>query len=131
MDKDYYYVKYVDESNEEQAEEIIKIDVDYIDQIAFFATTLDPEEEDGDVARYATALDNYYNEVEQNDVYDKLVSSYDGRLFLTVNIALSLIEKDFRVNGINDENIDLYDRCLADYRAQIEYSKTLVKLVEE
>ena len=131
MDKEYFYINYVDDSNRENGGEVMKIDVDYIDQIAFFATTLEPQEAESDIDGYAAALASYYSGDERNEIYDKLVNSLDGRLFLNVNIALSLVEKDFRLNGVRDETVELYDKCLTDYRAQIEYSKTLLNKLDK
>lgn len=107
--------------------ELYEISIDDINSLALFATTLEPVPEVTEANGYAGALDEYYkkNTDSHSDCYRKLVTSDFGRIFLNTNIQLILIEKRLRTSGLNENSLQAYERCINNYRYQIDFNHTM------
>lgn len=103
---------------------VYEINVDDVNALALFATTLNPKPEITEWFGYSAALATYYsqNDNELKDSYLKLVSDTRGSEFLCTSILLCLLEKDFRENGINENSIEKYNHVVEVYKKQLDYS---------
>lgn len=107
--------------------ELHEINVDDINYLALFATTLEPLPEVTEFNGYAAALEDYYlkNSDMHSDCYHNLVASSDGKMFLCTTIQLVLLEKQFRTSGLNENNLQSYAKCIKDYQHQIEFNQSM------
>ena len=107
--------------------ELHEINVDDINYLALFATTLEPLPEVTEFYGYAAALEDYYlkNSDIHSDCYHNLVASSDGKMFLCTTIQLVLLEKQFRTSGLNENNLRSYAKCIKDYQHQIEFNQSM------
>lgn len=122
MEQKYFYVKPDDTMPPRlPADLIYKININDINALALFSTTLDPEPEITEAFGYAAALYTYYsqNNNEFKDCYLKLVSNSRGNEFLCSTIELCLWEKLFRENGISEKMIGKYNRSVEVYKQQL------------
>jgi hypothetical protein len=101
-----------------------EINVNLINYLALFATTLEPLPEVTEANGYAAALEEYYshNNDRNSDCYKKLVSSYDGRIFLCTAIQIALYEKEFRMAEMNEKDFHTYKDCLNLYRNRLTFN---------
>lgn len=123
-----FFVKpnYNVESNSSDIE-LYEINIDDINHLALFATTLEPFPEETEFSGYAAALEDYYlkNSDEYSDCYHKLVSSSYGKTFLCTTIQLVLLEKQFRTAGLNETDLQSYTNCINDYQHQLKFSQSM------
>lgn len=122
MEKKYFYVKPYDAKSCGLEEDLIyKLDVDNINVLATFATTLTPLDEITESAGYAAALYDYYqnNDNYLKDCYSKITADSEGSAFLCTTISLCLFEKDFRERGIIEDNIERYNWDVINYQQQL------------
>lgn len=122
MEQKYFYVKPDDTIPPKlPADLIYKININDINALALFSTTLIPEPEITESLGYSASLYTYYsqNNNELKDCYLKLVSNSRGQEFLCTSITLCLWEKMFRENGISEEMISKYNRSVESYKKQL------------
>ena len=122
MEQRYFYVKPDDTIPPKlPADLIYKININDINALALFSTTLEPEPEITASFGHADALYTYYsqNDNELSDCYWKLTSNSRGLEILCTSITLCLWEKMFRENGINKEMIDRYNSHVENYKKQL------------
>lgn len=127
MEKEYFYVKPGDNVAPKPEDLIYNISIDDINQLALFATTLEPEQGIG-VSGYSNALYTYFKENGDNsiysDCYNKINSNSYGSQFLSTTISLFLWEKRMRSIGIDKTILKAYNEVVNAYHNQIEFSKT-------
>lgn len=119
MEQNYFYVKPYQPITSTLPDDLIyKVNINEINALALFAITLEPEPEDTESFGYADALQKYYsqNDGELKETYLKLISNSAGNEFLCSTISLCLWEKIFRENGISEEMVERYNRCVNDYK---------------
>ena len=122
MEQKYFYVKPDDTIPPSlPADLIYDININDINALALFSTTLDPEPEITEAFGYSAALYTYYsqNSNDLKDCYLKLVSNSRGQEFLCSTISLCLYEKMFREKGISMEMIEKYNNSIENYRKQL------------
>lgn len=122
MEKKYFYVKSYDaELFGLEEDSINKLDVDDINVLATFATTLTPLDEVTESAGYVAALYDYYqnNDNALKDCYSKITADSEGSAFLCSTINLCLFEKKFRDMGIIEDNIERYNWAITNYQQQL------------
>ena len=95
-----------------------KISIDEVNEIALVATTLKPVPAVTEILGYVNALENHFEETndKRSEFLEKLTSNFYGGEFLCTTIALYLLEKQMRENGINDELIERYNVQINKYQ---------------
>ena len=95
-----------------------RIAIDEINEIASLAITLEPEPAVHETVGYMYALQNHFNETkdERSTLLGKLTSNFYGGEFLCSTIALYLLEKKMRENGVSDDLIKRYASEVNKYR---------------
>ncbi len=123
---EYFYIK-PDKVLEVDNNEVHKVSIDDINHISLFATTLEPLPEVTEFNGYTLALKEYYsNHIDDySESYHNLVSSSFGKDFLSTSIQLALLEKQFRDVGLSESSLKAYDKCIQDYKSQLEYNKSM------
>lgn len=106
-------------------EETYAINISDINILAAKALSLELEEEVSEALGYAAALDTYYqlNDDELKTCYSRLSSDPFGNTLLCTTISLALLEQEFRKNGINGGDDDIYNRVAAEYQRQLDFNK--------
>lgn len=101
------------------------VNISDINMLAHKALSLEPEREITEALGYTSALATYYedNDDDLKESYMNLVSSSDGKVFLCSTICLSLLETAFRDNGIGEQDIDVYNKVIADYQRQLNFNQ--------
>lgn len=136
MENKIFYVKANDSIPTKLAEDLVyDIKIDDINSLALFATTLKPEDGITDAQGYVSALFSYFQINKDinhfSECYKKITSSNWGEQFLYTTILLFLLEKELRINGISEGIIDKYNKVVADYQKQINFSKELCQISRE
>ena len=101
------------------------INLDYINLLADFATTLERKPEVTEALGYLSALGEYYSKTTDSneEIFKYLNSSSIGRTFLITNIQLVLLEKKLRRYGTDPRLLKAYGTCLEEYNRSIEMNK--------
>ena len=101
------------------------VKVSDINMLAHKGLSLEPEREITEALGYMAALETYYqdNDDDLKETYMNLVSGSNGKVFLSSTISLSLIETAFRDNGIGEQDIDVYNKVIADYQRQLNFNQ--------
>ena len=123
---EYFFVK-PDKVLDVDNNEVYKISLDDINHISLFATTLEPLPEVTEFNGYTLALNDYYskNIDDYSESYHNLVSSSFGKEFLSNSIQLALLEKQFRENGLSENGLKAYEKCIQDYQSQLDYNQSM------
>ncbi len=119
MEEKVFYV--VSEENGET----YAININDVNQLAIKALALEPEKEISEAMGYAAALETYYQDAddELKACYSQLTSDHFGKLLLCTTISLSLLEQEFRKNGINGGDDNIYNGVVAEYQRQLDFNK--------
>ncbi|MDE5630294.1 MAG: hypothetical protein K2I70_01715 [Bacilli bacterium] len=106
-------------------EETYAINISDINILAAKALSLELEEEVSEALGYAAALETYYRteDDELKKCYSQLTSDRFGKVILCTTISLSLLEQEFRKNGINDGDENIYNSVAAEYQRQLDFNK--------
>ncbi|MDE6292728.1 MAG: hypothetical protein K2L98_03515 [Bacilli bacterium] len=101
------------------------VKVSDINMLAHKALSLEPEREITEALGYMAALATYYqdNDDDLKETYMNLVSSSNGKVFLCSTISLSLLETAFRDNGIGEQDINVYNKVIADHQRQLNFNQ--------
>jgi len=62
------------------------------------------------------------NNDDLKDSYKKLISNIKGNSFLCSTINLFLLENSFRINGIDEADIEIYNKVVSDYNRQLDFN---------
>ena len=122
MGAKYFYVKPDDTFPPKLPDDLIyEININDINALALFSTTLAPEPDITEAFGHAAALYTYYsqNNDEFKDCYLKLISNSSGKEILCRTIELCLCEKSFREGGISEEMIGKSKSSIEKYKKQL------------
>jgi len=121
-------LKLIPINEKDDSDKVINITLDWVEKIAFLATTLTPLEEFAEIDGYTRALWEHMQEIKYQDknlftIYDKLIHANNGFNILKTAIQLFLIEKDMRTYGTTNDMLAKYDLLQAEYQALINEIK--------
>lgn len=123
MDQKYFYV------NSSIDNKLYEINVDEIDILAKFATTLDPINKDNisESQSYINALIYHSETNNMPEWFKPLYYDMFGIMFLEKSINLCLIEKEIREKGIqnNDKLVNTYNNILREYKKLLNHSSVM------
>ena len=129
MAKQYFYAADAEtESGRKEIPNIYEISTESIKNLTnYVVNNLEP------LARTITEQEGYIDalyEYSQNnkeypysDIFDKIKSGSLSRRFFFTNITLSLLEKSFMENGINEKVASTYNKWLEEYNKQLNFSQ--------
>ena len=106
------------------SDKVINITLDWVEKIAFIATTLTPLDEFSEIDGYTGALWEHMQELKYQDkglftIYDKLIHANSGFNLLKTAVQLFLIEKNMRNHGITNEMTSKYNSLQNEYQSLI------------
>ncbi len=119
IEEKYFYI-----IPESYVEELQRVSIRDINMLALKAISLKPEKEVTEALGHASALSiyYYYNNDDLKDSYKKLISNIKGNSFLCSTINLFLLENSFRINGIDEADIEIYNKVVSDYNRQLDFN---------
>ena len=129
---EFYYVETYSENESMISEkEIVKIDINDINSIALIGASLEPALPAITIINaHVDSLSNYFLENPDHrlkKIYNYLNGDYmNGIRILTSATALALYEREFRSNGINDQDkIEKYNEWVKEHCKTLEVNKML------
>ena len=112
-----------------EGENVHKIKLEDINELAAFALTLKPLPGVSEVCGYALALATHFKlnpNSDYKDIYDALVSSMEGNLFLNVTIQIALLQREISLRGATKKNSEALQNFVTEYRNLLNYSQSMV-----
>ena len=130
--KEYFYV--VPEEilgTEDDVKNVYQISVNDINSLAAFALTLEPLPEITEADGYLAALHDFYssNNNEFSECYRQIVSSHEGRNFLSTITNLQLLKQ--KNSELNGNNSLAFNKYVEEYQKQLALNQAMINALKE